>query len=130
MTTWKYVKGYEGLYEVSTDGKIRSCDRTIQCKDGKIKHLKGRVLKSGHGKYGRNQYTLTKNGIKENVRGYRIVAETFIENPNNLPEVNHKDGNNLNDCVENLEWSTLENNIEHGQKEKLFNTYWNRFNKE
>lgn len=103
MTTWKPIKNYEGLYEVSTDGQIRSCDRIIICKDGKVKTLKGRILKPGHGKYGRNQYSLTKNGIKESVRGYRIVAETFIPNPNNLPEINHIDGNNLNDRVENLE---------------------------
>ena len=129
MTTWKYVNGYEGLYEVSTDGQIRSCDRSIKCKNGTIKHLKGRVLKPSIGKYGRNQYTLTKNGIKESVRGYRIVAETFLPNPNKLPEVNHIDGNNLNDSLSNLEWVESEQNIRHGQEKQLFNTYWNRFKK-
>lgn len=117
------MSGYEGLYEVSTDGQIRSCDRNIICKDGTIKHLKGRILKPGIGKYGRNQYTLTKNGIKESVRGYRVVAETFLPNPYNLPEVNHIDGNNLNDNLSNLEWVESEQNIRHGQERQLFNTY-------
>ncbi len=129
MTTWKSIKGYETLYEVSTDGQIRSCDRTIVCKDGKVKHLKGRILKPGFGKYGRNQYTLTKNGNKISVRGYRIVAETFIPNPLNLPEINHKNGNNLDDRVENLEWVSSEKNIQHGLENELFNTYWKRFKK-
>ena len=123
---WKPIKGFEGLYEVSTEGQIKSCKKIIICKDGKVKHLKERILKPGKGKYGRNQYTLSKNGIKYSVRGYRIVAETFLKNPNNLPEVNHKDGNNSNDKLENLEWIDTEDNIKHGIKYDLFNTYSHR----
>ena len=124
---WKPIKDFEGLYEVSTLGKIKSCEKTIICKDGKIKHYKERLLKPSQGKYGRNQYTLSKNGQKYSVRGYRIVAETFLENPLNLPEVNHKDGNNLNDALENLEWVTYQDNMEHGLQHDLFNTYYKRF---
>lgn len=128
-TIWKSIPGYESLYEVSSSGQIRSCDRTIVCKDGKIKYLKGRILKPSLGKYGRNQYTLAKNGHKESVRGYRIVAEAFIPNPLNLPEVNHINGNNTDDRVENLEWVSFEDNLRHGLENELFNTYWKRFEK-
>ena len=123
---WKPIKNFEGLYEVSNLGQIKSCERTIVCKNGQIKHLKEKILKPANGKYGRNQYTLSKNGVKYNVRGYRIVAEHFIPNPNNLPEVNHIDGNNLNDRVENLEWISLDMNIQHGIENDLFNTYYKR----
>ena len=124
---WKPIKGFEGLYEVSNQGQIKSCQRIIICKDGKKKHLKEKILNPAKGTYGRNQYTLCKNGIKYSVRGYRIVAETFLENPLNLPEVNHKDGNNLNDCVENLEWISQKDNEQHALSNNLFNTYYKRF---
>ena len=123
---WKPIKGFEGLYEVSNTGKIRSCNRIVVCKDGKVKHYKARVLKPSSGKYGRNQYQLSKEGKKYNVRGYRIVAETFLDNPHNLPEVNHIDGNNLNDNVENLEWVTTLDNVNHAKENSLFNTYQKR----
>lgn len=123
---WKPIKGFEGLYEVSTTGLIKSCARNIQCKDGKIKHLKERILKPSLGTYGRNQYSLCKEGRKYSVRGYRIVAETFLLNPNNLPEVNHIDGNNLNDNINNLEWVSNEENIQHGITNNLFNTFSHR----
>lgn len=125
---WKPIKNFETLYEVSTLGRIKSCQRDVICKNGKVKHLKERILKPSKGIYGRNQYTLSKNGVKYNVRGYRIVAETFLDNPNNYPEVNHKDGNNLNDCVDNLEWISLINNTQHAIDNDLFNTYHRRKN--
>ena len=124
---WKPIKGFEGLYEVSTLGRIKSCEKVIISKDGKVKHYKERILKPSSGKYGRNQYTLSKNGKKYPIRGYRIVAETFLENPFNLPEINHKDGNNLNDELDNLEWVTFQENTNHALKHNLFNTYYKRF---
>lgn len=112
---WKPIKGFEGLYEVSNTGKIRACERQIHCKDGKMKHYQKRILKPSIGKYGRNQYTLSKDGKKYNVRGYRLVAEMFLDNPHNLIEVNHKDGNNLNDNVNNLEWISPLDNVNHAK---------------
>lgn len=123
---WKFITGFEGLYEVSNTGKIRACERYIHCKDGKTKHYKEKILKPSKGIYGRNQYTLSKNGKKYNVRGYRVVAEMFLDNPQHLIEVNHKDGNNLNDSVENLEWITPLNNVNHAKQNNLFNTYHKR----
>ena len=111
MEKWKPIKNFEGLYEISTLGRIKSCQRVIKCKNGTFKTIKEKVLKPGNGKYGRNQYTLCKEGKKYTVRGYYIVAQTFLPNPKNYIEVNHKDGNNLNDCLENLEWISTEENI-------------------
>lgn len=123
---WKPIRGFEGLYEVSNLGQIKSCEKAIVCKDGKIKYYKEKILKPAQGKYGRNQYTLSKNGIKYSVRGYRIVAETFLPNPNNYPEVNHKDGNNLNDNVDNLEWCDIDTNLQHALEHNLFITFHKR----
>lgn len=123
---WKPIQNFEGLYEVSNTGQIKSCEKVIVCKDGKVKHYKEKILKPATGKYGRNQYTLSKNGIKYNVRGYRVVAETFLPNPNNFPEVNHIDGNNLNDNVENLEWCDINTNLQHALEHNLFNTFYKR----
>ena len=123
---WKPIQNFEGLYEVSNTGQIKSCEKVIVCKDGKVKHYKEKILKPAKGKYGRNQYTLSKNGIKYNVRGYRIVAETFIKNPKNFNEVNHIDGNNLNDNVENLEWCDINTNLQHALEHNLFNTFYKR----
>lgn len=125
---WRPIKDFEGLYEVSNLGRIKSCARAITCKDGKVKHLKERILQPGQGTYGRNQYSLCKEDHKYSVRGYRLVAEAFLPNPSGLPEINHKDGNNLNDCVDNLEWISLEDNTAHAIEHDLFNTYYNRFN--
>ena len=124
---WKPVKYFEELYQVSNLGRVKSCERIILCKDGKIKHLKERILKPAAGVYGRNQYTLSKNGIKYNIRGYQLVAEAFLDNPNNYQEINHKDGNNLNDNVNNLEWISLEDNLQHALNNHLFDTYYKRF---
>ena len=126
---WKPIKDFEGLYEVSNFGKVKSCERTILCKDGKVKHYQAKELKPSSGKYGRNQYTLSKDGKKYSVRGYRLVAEAFLDNPFNLPEVNHKDGNNYNDRVDNLEWITHNDNVNHALEHELFNTYQKRFKK-
>ena len=124
---WKSIKNFEGLYEISNFGRIKSCKRDVLCKDGKIKHYNERILKPAKGKYGRNQYTLCKNGKKYSVRAYRLVAETFLENPNNLQEVNHKDGNNMNDNLDNLEWISSKDNLIHAQNNDLLNTYYKRF---
>lgn len=98
---WKDIKGYEGLYQVSDDGKVRRI-----FKDGTTKELKNR-----EGLY----YTvsLSKDGKKKSHSVHRLVAEAFIEVPTNHLEVNHKDGNKLNNNVENLEWVTQEQNRIH-----------------
>lgn len=119
---WKPVKGYEGLYEVSNTGKVRSLDRTGEVSRNGITYIcpyKGAELKPvnrSHGYLGVMLYG--KGGHKK--RGFktfsihRLVAEAFIPNPNNLPEVNHIDEDKTNNRVENLEWISHINNTHYG----------------
>lgn len=125
---WRPIKNYEGFYEVSSEGRIKSCGRVVMRKNGRTLYVKEKILKPVIGKYGRKSYTLSKDGVSTTVRGYRIVAETFIPNPNNYLEINHIDGDNLNDRVENLEWISTAANMQHAKALGLFNTYHKRKN--
>lgn len=106
---WKAIKGYEGLYEVSNLGNVRSLDRI-----DRINHFwKGNMLKLKNDK-GYYRATLCKDGNKKMFFIHRLVAEAFILNPNNYPIINHKDENPLNNRVENLEWCTHQYNSNYG----------------
>lgn len=102
---WKDIPGYEGKYQVSNTGEIRSL------KFGKIKILKQYTDKCGY-----NVLTLSENGKRKNHFVHRLVAMTFIPNPNNLPQVNHKDENKANNCVDNLEWCSRKYNMNYGTR--------------
>ena len=117
---WKPVVGYEGLYEVSSDGQIRSLSRVVTTNrivKGKLQSFTwtspGKILKFGKRSDDYPDVPLTRNGISVNVCVHRLVAEAFLPNPNDLPEVNHKDGDKRNNCVPNLEWSTYLDNNNH-----------------
>lgn len=105
---WATIKGYEGLYEVSNYGNVRSL------KYGKIKYLKPSNNGNGY-----NQVILCKNGKTKQFTVHRLVANAFIENPLNLPQINHKDENKLNNKVENLEWCDSRHNIRHSQAKQV-----------
>ena len=105
----KSVIGYEGLYEVTSDGDIFSVDRYT--KDGK--HLKRKKIKGGKFSNGYEFVCLRKDGVNHNCLKHRIIAESFIPNPNNLPIVNHIDGDKQNNNVNNLEWRTQGYNLKH-----------------
>ena len=92
---WRDIQGYEGLYEVSNFGNVRSL------KYGKIKYLK--PADDGNGYYFVN---LSKNGIVKNFKIHRLVATAFIDNPSNYPQINHKDEDKTNNKASNLEWCT------------------------
>lgn len=100
---WKDVVGYEGLYQVSNLGNIRS----LNWQNTNI--VKEMYLKK-HRK-GYKQIQLVKNGIKKMYLVHRLVAQSFIPNPNNYPIVNHIDENKANNIVENLEWCTNSYNV-------------------
>lgn len=114
---WKDIPGYEGLYQVSNLGNIKSLDRykIIKAK------IKGRILKPGINSQGYYQVVLNKNGRTKHVRINRIVAQVFIKNEKNKKEVNHKDGNKQNNCVDNLEWVTPKENMQHAKINNLIN---------
>ena len=103
------VKGYEGLYEITDTGRVISCERFTA--DGK--HLKEREIKGGFFSNGYKFACLRKNGCSRNHLIHRLVAEAFIDNPGNLPVVNHIDGDRVNNQVTNLEWVTRSRNLEH-----------------
>ena len=104
---WRDVVGYEGLYQVSNTGKIRSHHK------GKWKDIVDCATK-----YGYKVVLLYKNGVRKSARVHRLVAEAFIPNPNNYPYINHKDENPLNNCAENLEWCTPKYNSNYGTATK------------
>ena len=118
MEIWKEIKGYEGLYEVSSLGKVRSLDRTVLYKNGQIHIHKGKLLVPGVSKLGYMQVCLCRNGEMKHPLIHRLVAETFLPNPENLPQINHKDENPSNNVLENLEWCSVEYNINYGTRTK------------
>lgn len=111
---WKEIPNYEGLYQVSNLGNVRSMDRYIVGKDGIPQKRKGvlmqkQVINSGYLVVG-----LRKDGKKKTKLLHRLVASAFIENPNSLKYVNHKDENKSNNCASNLEWCTPKYNANYG----------------
>lgn len=118
---WRQVKGFEGLYEVSSFGRVRSLDRTrvVGTKNGgKTKRsIKGAILSQYIGNTGYKEIGLYSGPNTSKVHLiHRLVAEAFIPNPNNYRTVNHKDGNKLNNQVENLEWMSDSDNIKHSYR--------------
>lgn len=111
---WKDVKGYEGFYQVSDKGRIRSVDRMIEYKDGAKHFWSGRVLKLSRNKNGYYTITLYKEGAENGYGVHRLVAQAFIPNLDNLPQVNHKNEVKTDNRAENLEWCSMDYNINYG----------------
>ncbi len=109
---WKPITGFEGLYEVSDSGEVRSLDRMVIDSVGHRYMVRGRILKQ-NGSNGYLMVDLCKNGIRYPLYVHILVATAFIPNPNNLPTVNHKDGNKFNCSVSNLEWASYSDNNQH-----------------
>lgn len=106
MEVWKDIKGYEGYYQISNLGNVKSCNRQIK-RLNHLKNLKEKLKKSTLDK-GTGYYcvVLSKNNKRNKCYIHRLVAEAFIPNPDNLPFVNHKDETRTNNRIENLEWCT------------------------
>ena len=120
------IKGYEDLYEVSSKGEVRSLDREILGKDGKLYPFKGMVLRANsHKNLEYLQVSLWKGGKGTSFYVHRLVAEAHIPNPNNLAEVNHINGNRLHNWVDNLEWVSRKGNAQHAIESGL-KIYTNR----
>lgn len=111
---WKDIFNYEGFYQVSNLGRVRGLDRYVYNPSGKCKmKVKGRLLKLHIDTSGYKKITLKRDGFAKNKRVHRLVAETFLDNPNDLKQVNHIDGDKLNNAVSNLEFCTAKDNFEH-----------------
>ena len=112
---WRAVLGYEGLYEVSNFGRVRSSPHEVPTKIG-TRISPGRVMKLQPFKLGYMGVCLSKDNKQALKTVHRLVAEAFIENPDNLPQVNHKDENKANNSVDNLEWVTATENNNYGTR--------------
>lgn len=114
LEEWKDIIGYEGLYQISSLGRVKTI------KTNKIRKLE--KVRSGY-----LRVMLHKNNKPERFLVHRLVAEVFIDNPDKLPEVNHKDENKLNNKVENLEWCDRKYNCNYGTiRERKAETHFKR----
>lgn len=113
---WKDIKGYEGLYQVSNLGRVKSLNRYVKCKNNNLRLCKGKILSSENNGNGYLIINLSKNGkIKINYI-HKLVAEAFIPNPENLPQINHKDECKTNNIWANLEWCSSSYNANYGTR--------------
>lgn len=104
---WRAVSGYEGMYEVSNYGRVKSLARTAR--NGRKMQQTIMALKEWHGYW----VIWLRNGKKRKYRINRLVAQAFIPNPGELPFVNHKDRDRKNNHYTNLEWCTPQGNTDH-----------------
>lgn len=106
MAEWRKIDGYD--YSVSDDGQVRN-DKT------------GIIKQNTENSHGYDKVDLYKDSKRTTVGVHRLVAKAFIENPDNKPHVNHKDGNKRNNKPENLEWVTAKENVQHAEQNGLTN---------
>ena len=97
---WRPIVGFEGLYEVSNTGQVRNC--------------RGKLLRPGLNHNGYLKCVLCKKGKTKTIYIHRLVAQAFIPNPQDLPQVNHKDEDKTNNSVDNLEWCSSKYNVNYG----------------
>ena len=120
---WKDVKGFEGLYQISNLGRVKSLDKLVVQKTGQRYWVKGQILKPYQDGCGYLMVNLAHKGKKSMRKVHRMVAEKFCSNPDNKPCVNHIDSNNKNNRYDNLEWCTNLENIKHYWRSPLKISY-------
>jgi hypothetical protein len=112
---WHDIGGCDGLYQVSNKGRVRSTEKSVECYNGRKFYKHSRVIKTTNINSGYIIVNLhLKDGSLQHRLVHRLVAEAFIPNPQQLEQVNHKDENKKNNCVENLEWCTRQYNSLYG----------------
>lgn len=105
------IKGYEGLYEISNFGRVKSLPKIVGRKMKPETYLKSRISAQGY-----EMVTLCQEYVTFNASVHRLVAEAFIDNPEGKATINHVDGNKLNNDVSNLEWATQSENLAHAYR--------------
>jgi hypothetical protein len=122
MEIWKEVKGFENCYEVSSLGNIRSKERFVKHYIGSLRKYKSKEKKQRLNKHGYYRCSIKENGLRYCLTTHRIVANAFLENKENKPQVNHINGIKTDNRFENLEWCTNKENSEHAVKNRLIKT--------
>lgn len=118
---WRPIAGYEGEYEVSNYGRVRSCGFIQTAANGRRILMRPRLLTQQMTKDGYFRVEISKQGKQKRFAVHRLVADAFIPNPDSKPQVNHIDSNRGNNRVENLEWVTSSENTIHGYRYGFFN---------
>jgi len=108
---WKDIKGYEGYYQISNMGNVKSLEHTVTKSNGVVQIRKERIMNKRESTDGYYIAKLNMNNHSKSIAIHRLVAQHFIPNPDNLPEVNHIDTNRKNNRVDNLEWCTHKDNV-------------------
>jgi hypothetical protein len=111
--SWLPVQNYGGRYQVSSCGRIKSMNRVVSYPDGKTRKVSEKIMSPRRDKDGYLTVSLSMNGASKTYYIHRLVAGEFLANPGNLPVCNHRDGNKANNHVENLEWVTYSENVQH-----------------
>lgn len=113
LEVWLDIPDYEGFYQASSFGRIKSVDRMILCKDGKNKLIKGTILAPSQTKHGYFALALCRNGVAQTHTVHKLVSRTFLGLRPSQMQVNHLDGDKLNNAVSNLEYCTPSENTRH-----------------
>ena len=113
---WRDVKGYEGLYQVSSEGRVKSLERKFIDKIGRERYVKECILKPVIDRYGYLLVSLYAGGKQKNHTVHRLVCEAFHENPDNKPQVNHINEIKTDNRASNLEWATARENSNFGTR--------------
>lgn len=127
---WKDIEGYEGLYQVSNFGRVKSLERIMYDDKGYKHPVKEKIIVGSKNHKGYLYVNLMKNSKVLRKAVHRLVAQAFISNPNNFPCVNHKDENKINNVVGNLEWVTYKENTNYGTgiERRVAHTDWSSKN--
>lgn len=113
---WRWHPGHVGIMQVSTRGQVQTVDRWVTYKDGSKHFFKGQILKPWRNKWGYLLVTLSINGKKHHFQVHRLVAETWLDNPEGKPQVNHLNEQKDMNFVENLSWATAKENVNWGTR--------------
>jgi hypothetical protein len=118
---WKDIEGYEGHYQVSNLGRVKSLERVVKRRHNTTRTITEKILKQRSKPSGYEYYQLSGRGILKNMYTHRLVALSFIPNPKEKTQVNHINGIKTDNRVNNLEWSTPKENAGHAMRTGLTN---------
>ena len=116
---WKDIAGYEGVYQVSELGRVKSLDRMVPHKKYGVVKRKGKILQPFVDTYGYLKVRLCNDGVGRNEFVHRLVASAFILNPQHKETVNHINGDKRDNTAKNLEWNTASENLKHAHRTGL-----------